>query len=190
MRVSAPSSQIERERERESKNCLRQESLFGSRGLPIGNLTSQLFANIYLNEFDYFIKHSLRIKNYVRYTDDFVIVSGSEDFLNSLILKIEKYLAVYLKLKLHPDKILVCKYRQGVDFLGYVILPYYKRLRTKTKRRIHTKLKKKVDEYKKGLICESTLTQSLNSYLGVLSHANEFNLREELMNQYWFWLNE
>ena len=159
-------------------------------GLPIGNLTSQLFANIYLNEFDQFIKTELKIKHYFRYTDDFVIVSSSKNYLLGLIPQITSFLSEKLNLKLHPKKIVIRKFHQGIDFLGYVILPHYCLLRPKTKKRIFKKLKTRINEYKNGLINKQTLEQSLQSYLGVLSHANTYKLSQRLLNQYWFWLND
>ena len=158
--------------------------------MPIGNLTSQLFANIYLNELDCFEKHKLRIKDYVRYTDDFVIVRRKEKELRGLFPEIERFLAEKLKLLLHPNKIEIRKFRQGIDFLGYVNLPKYKKLRTKTKRRIFKKMKKRIAEYKFGTIPEYTLEQSLNSYLGTLSHADSYDLQNELKDNFWFWLRE
>lgn len=160
------------------------------KGIPIGNLTSQLFANIYLNELDYFIKHDLRVKYYARYTDDFVIVSDNENYLKLLIPQIKNFLKNKLKLELHPNKISIKKYTQGIDYLGYIALPKYMLVRTKTKRRIFSKLKKRVKEFKSGLIEEITLKQSLNSYLGVLSHANCHKLEQDLLNQFWFWMGE
>ena len=121
-------------------------------GLPIGNVTSQLFANIYLNGLDQFVKHILKIRFYVRYCDDFIIVRYSDD----VIREIEYFLHNYLKLKIHQDKILVRKYRQGIDFLGYVVLPYHKTLRTKTKKRMFRKADSK----------------SYQSYKGLLKHCN------------------
>ncbi|MFA4995528.1 MAG: reverse transcriptase/maturase family protein [Patescibacteria group bacterium] len=168
------------ERERESNSA----------GLPIGNLTSQLFANIYMNEFDQFIKHKLKIRHYARYTDDFVIVSNDHAYLESLIPEIQFFLEINLKLKLHPNKVSIRKIRQGIDFLGYVVFPNHRLLRTKTKRRIFAKLRKRVAEFKAGLISRNVLDQSLNSYLGALSHASTHELQEELKNQFWFWLNE
>ena len=158
--------------------------------MPIGNLTSQLFANIYLNEFDDFIKHQFKIKNYVRFTDDFVIVSPDKELLLNLIPKIKQFLTKKLKLKIHPDKILIRKYNQGVDFLGYILFPYYRFLRTKTKRGIFRKLRKRVFEYKTGVISKETLGQSFNSYLVVLSHADTHSLEKNLKNQFDLWLKE
>jgi len=169
----------ERERERES-----------NKGLPIGNLTSQLFANIYLNEFDQFIKHNLKVKHYVRYTDDFIIVGENKQYLESLLPSIKIFLKDKLKLTLHPNKVTLCKLSGGVDFLGYVVLVYYKLLRAKTKLRIFKKLKKRICEYKNGKISKIILENSLQSYLGVFSHANTYKLTKELKNQFWFWLSE
>lgn len=160
------------------------------KGLPIGNLTSQLFANIYLNELDQFVKHKLKVKNYIRYTDDFVIVDKNEQYLKNLIAAIRVFLSNKLALELHPKKITIRKFHQGIDFLGYIILPHHKLLRTKTRQRIFKKLKIRIEEHKKGSINRQTLEQSLQSYLGVLSHANTYKLSNELKNQFWFWLNE
>ena len=165
-------------------------NIFQAKGLPIGNLTSQLFANIYLNEFDQFVKHHLKIKNYVRYTDDFVIISDSKTFLENLIEPIRKFLHDGLALELHPRKVSIRKLHWGVDFLGYIVLPHHRLLRRKTKQRILRKLRKRVSEYKSGIITKQTLEQSIQSYLGVLSHANTHKFSDELKNQFWFWLSE
>ncbi|OGJ00283.1 hypothetical protein A3I90_01025 [Candidatus Nomurabacteria bacterium RIFCSPLOWO2_02_FULL_41_9] len=165
-------------------------SLFKRRGIPIGNLTSQIFANIYMNEFDQFIKHNLKVKYYARYTDDFIIVSTDKAYLENLISSIQDFLRARLCLELHPKKIHITKHIRGVDFLGYVILPEHIKLRTKTKRKIPKKIQEMVSRYKKGKISELTLYSSLQSYLGVLSHANAHKLGQEIQNKFWFWLNE
>src|SRR3989344_1421235 len=108
-------------------------------GIPLGNLTSQVFANIYLNELDYFIKHSLRIKYYLRYADDFVIISKNKDQLQNYIPLLREFL-VSLKLTLHPKKITIRKLSWGIDFLGYIVLPHYRLPRTKTKQRVLKKI--------------------------------------------------
>lgn len=164
------------------------DNLFNSRGVPIGNLTSQLFANIYLNELDKFLKHQLKIKCYARYTDDFIIVSNDRIYLDKLVNKIREFLDTKLKLQLHPNKISISPYRRGLDFLGYITLPHYRLLRPKTKRRIFRKLKYRIKEYHDGLITEEMAEKSLQSYLGVLSHANAYKLTQDLKNQFWFWL--
>ncbi len=143
-----------------------------------------------MNKFDQFIKHKLKVKYYARYTDDFVIVSENLYYLQSLTTKIQSFLETNLKIELHPDKISIRKLKQGIDFLGYVIFPKYRLLRNKTKKRITKKLRHRIVEYKANLIKEETLAQSLNSYLGVLSHADTYNFQQELENKFWFWLKE
>jgi len=165
-------------------------TLFDRQGLPIGNLTSQLFANVYMNEFDQFVKQRLRIKHYARYTDDFVIVSTDKKYFMDLLDPIQDFLGEHMKLKLHPKKISIRACHRGVDFLGYVALPHHRLLRPKTKRRVFRKLKIQIAQYRAGAISEATLSQSLQSYLGVLSHANTHQLSEDLKNQFWFWLHE
>jgi retron-type reverse transcriptase len=165
-------------------------AMFGQTGIPIGNLTSQLFANIYLNEFDQFIKHTLKIKRYIRYTDDFVIVAASSEALEALLIPIRSFLTENLHLDLHPHKVTIHKYGQGIDFLGYVLLPHHRVLRTKTRRRIVRKLRERVTAHKAGLIPQESVEQSLQSYLGVLSHANCYRLSQDFQNQCWFLLQE
>jgi RNA-directed DNA polymerase len=111
-------------------------TLFERKGLPLGNLTSQLFANIYLNELDQFIKHKLREKYYLRYTDDFAIIGEDEFQLRRTINPINNFLKNRLKLTIHPKKIIIRKYYQGIDFLGYICFPHYRLLRSKTKKRM------------------------------------------------------
>lgn len=168
----------------------RCSTLAKQKGLPLGNLTSQLFANIYLNELDQFIKHKLKIKHYIRYTDDFIIVAKDKLYLEDIINPIRSFLYDNLALELHPKKIEIRKFHQGIDFLGYIVLPHYRLLRIKTRQRIFKKLKKRVREYKKNMISKHALNQSLQSYLGVLSHANTYKLSIEFKNQIWFWLSE
>ncbi|MFW0862004.1 MAG: reverse transcriptase domain-containing protein [Candidatus Komeilibacteria bacterium] len=167
-----------------------RSTLFRWCGIPIGNLTSQLFANVYMNEFDHFVKHELKVKYYARYTDDFVIIHNDIKYLKGLISKINIFLHDNLRLALHPGKVSINKASRGVDFLGYIIFPYHKMVRTKTKNRVFRKLRQKIRVYKVGELPEESLEQTLNSYLGVFSHANAFGLGEKLKNQYWFWINE
>jgi hypothetical protein len=130
----------------------------------LGNITSQWFANIYLNELDQFIKNNLKIKRYIRYTDDFLIISDKEEHLKKYLNKISVFLQNKLKVKLHPDKVIIKKYIQGIDFLGYITLPHYRLIRAKTKKRIIKRINK----------------NNLPSYLGVLSHANSFDFKKTL----------
>ena len=160
-----------------------QLSIFERRkGVPIGNLTSQLFVNIYMNVFDQFMKHECKIEHYARYTDDFVVVSGDRDALVGLLPKIKSFLGKRLHLELHPKKVFICQPHQGIDFLGYVLRRNSSVLRTKTKNRMIKKLAMRVSDYNAELISANTLRQTLNSYLGVLSHANGYGLAEKITN--------
>lgn len=152
-----------------------------NKGLPLGNVTSQLFANVYLNEPDQFIKHKLKAKYYLRYCDDFVILGENEEYLTGLISPIDAFLKQRLKLIPHPDKIIIRKHHQGIDFLGYVVLPHYRILRTKTKRRIFTKIKKKKQDWRCGSISDKSFNQSLQSYFGILKHCQGYNIKKKIL---------
>ncbi len=164
-------------------------NLLERKGVPIGNLTSQLFANIYMNEFDQFVKHRLKVKNYVRYTDDFAIIASDSDYLKNLIDPISVFIENGLRIKLHPNKVSIRKFHQGIDFLGYIIFPHHRLVRTRTRKRFFSKIQRKIEEFQRGYIKEKTLENSIKSYLGVLSHANAYLLSEKLRNQFYFWLH-
>lgn len=151
-------------------------------GLPLGNITSQLFANIYLNELDQFIKHKLGVKYYIRYCDDFVILDGNKEYLEGLILKIDQFLKEKLKLCLHSDKVIIAKYHNGIDFLGYVSFPNHRLLRNKTQKRMFKKIKLSKEKLKQGLITKESFNQSLQSYYGILRHCNSHKLKMKLDN--------
>ncbi len=150
-------------------------------GLPLGNVTSQLFANIYLNELDRFIKHQLKIKYYVRYSDDFVILDKNKEVLEFYAKNIDAFLNSCLRLAFSGRPV-IRKFTQGIDFLGYVVLPHYIVLRTKTKRRIFRKLTKRVIQLKRGLITKESLDSSLQSYFGVLSHCKGFKIKKKILS--------
>ncbi len=152
------------------------------KGLPLGNVTSQLFASVYLNEFDQFVKYHLRARYYSRYCDDFVLLGEDKKCLSDLIPSIIGFLEQKLKLSLHPDKIIVRKHRQGIDWLGYVVLPRYRVLRTKTKKRMLRKIKSKRENFDKGLIAEKSFYQSWQSYLGVLKHCRGYKIEQKIKN--------
>jgi len=137
-------------------------------GLPLGNLTSQLLVNVYMNEFDQFAKHKLKVKYYIRYADDFVILSEDKKQLFVLWRYIAIFLGKELKLELHPDKIFIKTLASGIDFLGWVHFPDHRVLRTTTKRR----MLKNVENDPKA--------ESIQSYLGLLSHGNTKQIRDSL----------
>ena len=130
------------------------------KGVPLGNLTSQLFANIYLHELDWYVKNVLRVKHYLRYCDDFVILGETRGELYRLVEPIGQFLTERLGLQLHPHKLTVRSWSQGIDFLGYVLKPDCTVLRTKTTRRIMHRVN----------------GHNLSSYLGLCSHADGYEL--------------
>ncbi len=137
-------------------------------GLPLGNLTSQLLVNIYMNEFDQFIKRELKVKYYIRYSDDFVVLSENKNELEVLLLRIGSFLRAELKLELHPNKFSIETLASGIDFLGWVNFTDHKVLRTATKKRMIKRLK------------ESSTLETTNSYLGLLKHGNAYKIKENL----------
>jgi RNA-directed DNA polymerase len=138
-------------------------------GLPLGNLTSQLLVNIYMNEFDQFIKHKLKVKYYIRYADDFIILSNNRNQLESLVVPIRNFLETRLKLKLHPQKIFIKTLASGVDYLGWVNFTDYQVLRTVTKRRMFKRIR------------QNNAKETLDSYLGLLKHGNANKLKKEIL---------
>jgi len=149
-------------------------------GLPLGNLTSQLFVNIYMNRFDQFMKHKLRVKHYIRYADDFVILSENKRKLENIVDPISKFLHDRLRLDLHPDKVSITTVSSGVDFLGMVSFTDYRILRTKTKRRILKKISLKHKMWQEELITEDSFRQGLQSYRGILKHCNGFGVLKKI----------
>ncbi len=139
------------------------------KGLPLGNLTSQLFVNIYMNEFDRFVKHCLKMEYYIRYADDFVILSRNRQQLLELIPQISNFFDKKLKLSLHSDKTAVKTTASGIDFLGWIVFTDHMVLRTKTKRRIIKRINNNFDR------------ETLNSYFGFLKHGNAFKLKDKII---------
>lgn len=137
-------------------------------GLPLGNLTSQIFANVYLNVFDQFVKHVLRVRHYVRYADDFVLLSRNRRYLVQLLLIIGDFLERELHLRLHPNKIELRTVASGIDFLGWVHFPHHRVLRTTTKRRMIR------------AAGEGASVQTLASYRGLLKHGDGYRLLDLL----------
>jgi retron-type reverse transcriptase len=145
-------------------------------GLPLGNLTSQLFVNIYMNEFDQFVKHKMKARRYIRYADDFVIFSENRKWLENQIAVIRKFLYDKLKLELHPDKIFIKTIFSGIDFLGLVNFSDYRILRTKTKRRMIKKIIIKWRKLAEELITRESFNQTLQSYLGILKYCRGYKV--------------
>jgi retron-type reverse transcriptase len=150
------------------------ETLFDFRdtGIPIGNLTSQLFANLYLNELDQFVKHDSGIKYYLRYMDDFLVLSGDKGELHQLESVFREFLKKNLKLELHYKKVSLSPLSRGIGFLGYRLYKSYKLIRGSTVRRFIKKIKSKRTELEKEV--------AIRSWLSFASYANTHNLKQLL----------
>ncbi|MEK7186092.1 MAG: reverse transcriptase/maturase family protein [Patescibacteria group bacterium] len=146
------------------------------KGIPLGNLTSQIFANIYLNELDQFIKNNLKIKCYLRYADDFIILDSNKDTYYRYTSILAVFLKDNLKLELHPKKIILRNLKWGIDFLGYIVLPHYMLPRTKTKKRAFRKIYEKSKDLENGVISEYSFNQAMQSYLGYFKHSSSYKL--------------
>jgi hypothetical protein len=137
------------------------------KGLPLGNLTSQLLVNVYMHEFDIYMKQTLGVKYYIRYADDFVAFSHDIECLESLLGNVRQFLEETLTLALHPAKVSIETFASGVDFLGWVHFPRHRALRTVTKRRMLRNVYGEVKSVK------------FQSYLGMLRHGNTYKLQEK-----------
>jgi len=137
-------------------------------GLPLGNLTSQLLSNVYMHELDMYLKQELRVKCYIRYADDFVILSDSREYLNDILSKLSVFLNEKLHLTLHKNKVYIKTYSSGVDFLGWVHFPHHRQIRNATKKKIVRKMK---GYPKRGTI---------SSYRGLLGHGNTYKIRRQI----------
>lgn len=137
------------------------------KGLPIGNLTSQFFSNVYLNPLDQFVKHKLKARRYARYVDDAVILHEDRDQLELWLAEIDQFLQAELMLSLHPDKCFIKRASQGINFVGYVVKPWRRYTRSTT-----------VNKAKRAKSRES-----INSYLGIMRRSNSHNIRKEICQQ-------
>lgn len=145
------------------------ESAEKGKGLPLGNLTSQLLVNVYMNWFDQYMKHRLKTQYYIRYADDFIIMDTDRKVLEDILRHIQIFLKDNLLLDLHPDKVFIKTLASGVDFLGWVHFPHHRVLRTVTKKRMFKNIQNKKDS-----------KAVLQSYIGLLSHGNAKKLIDKV----------
>jgi len=157
-----------------------------NKGLPIGSLTSQLFGNVCLNDFDYFVKHRLGIKYYGRYVDDIVMVHEDKEYLKSIIPILRDYLAKEIYLEINQNKIYFQHFFKGVKFLGTVIKPYRIYIQNRVKGNFYQKIRYWNNFLAKKRIkfTEENLKQflsSISSYLGIMKHYNTYKLRRKII---------
>lgn len=166
------------------------KSLFWSEGhcgLPIGNLTSQIFANFYLTSFDKFVTETLGLKYYGRYVDDFVIIHESKQELLQAHKKIKEFLAKDLRLELHPKKFYLQHYTKGVKFIGAMIKPNRIYIEKRSKGNLYRKINEILPQMAQGV--DKTFDEighfmsSVNSYLGIMRHYNTYRLRRKILNE-------
>jgi len=162
-------------------------------GLPIGNLTSQVFANFYMDTFDHYIKHDLGIRYYGRYVDDFVIVHQSKEYLKELMQKLTSFLHSTLQATIHPKKIYLQHYSKGVKFLGTVILPNRIYIANRTKGNFYNAIEKQnqiARNHKPTKEEQQAFQSSMNSYLGIMKHYKTYKLRKQMLFKNlsgWWW---
>ncbi len=153
------------------------ENGYKEKGMPLGNLTSQFFANLYLNELDYFVKHKLKVKYYIRYVDDFILLHKSKEQLQIWKKQINKFLKENLKLELHPQKSRIIPLSKGIDFVGFRIFYYFKLLR----RRNIKNMENKLNLFRSQIIDKEKILESYQGWQAYAKWANTFKLRKNLV---------
>ncbi|MFA5870974.1 MAG: reverse transcriptase/maturase family protein [Candidatus Paceibacterota bacterium] len=152
------------------------------KGIPIGNLTSQLFANIYLNELDYVAKFSIGAKRYVRYMDDMVLIAPTKQELWNIYVVMKKECEQSLLLSFKGISPQIISYERGIDFLGYVLFREYRTLRRDTVRRMFKKAKHKRIAYDRGIVSRTSFINGMMSFDGYARHANAWKIRKKLQS--------
>src|SRR3989344_7088315 len=152
--------------------------------MPLGNLTSQFFANLYLNELDIFIKHKLRSKYYIRYVDDFVILHESKNQLEIWKNQINNFLKESLKIELHPSKSNVLRLNSRINFLGFRVFFYHKLIRKSNLKNFERKFNNLRIQFDEEIIGREKALESLEGWLAYCSHANTYKYRKHLIRDF------
>jgi RNA-directed DNA polymerase len=150
------------------------------KGLPIGNLTSQFFANVYLDGFDHFVKETLKNQSYLRYVDDFALFSDNKEILQQARPAVETYLTT-LRLKIHPIKSQLFATACGANFVGYRVLPDRIRVRNDNLRRGRERLQHLQTQLAAGILSQNEFDRRLTAWFGHLSHADSHHLRQKIL---------
>lgn len=148
--------------------------------MPLGNLTSQFFANVYLNELDKFVKHNLKEKYYIRYVDDFIILDSDKNRLKDYKEQINLFLKQKLKIGLHPDKSKIIPIGSRLTFLGFRIFSYHKLLKRSNLRTMREKFKLLLKKYKDKKIDYDAIYDFFEGWFAYAKHANTYNLRKKI----------
>jgi RNA-directed DNA polymerase len=166
-------------------NVVIESSTDRGSGIPIGSLTSQHFANFYLDGLDHYIKEELGVKGYLRYMDDFILFAPDKPGLHILKSKIATFLENQLRLELKEKATVIAPVRNGVPFLGFRVFPRLLRLKQENKRRYMNKLKTRNRQFRKGIISEEKYAKSLSGIIEHLKIANTYHLRRKIGDVYW-----
>lgn len=156
------------------------------RGLPLGNTISQVSANIYLNELDQFCKRKLGLKYYIRYMDDFIVITKTKDEANRILKLINEFIEAKLHLKLNQDKTKIFPIDQGVNSIGYKIHATHRLLRNSSKKKIKRKVRAMPRLIREGRLTVRKAEQMLNSWKGHADYANNYNFIQSLIKKYDF----
>jgi len=154
------------------------------KGVPLGNVTSQIFANIYLNELDQYVLKNLKVRYYIRYNDDFIILDSKRNRLCETAEMAVRFAEEKLRLEIPKGKTVFRKLKWGIDFCGSIVLPKAILIRQKTKHRMICNIAQAIKNYKNENIGESEFSQIINSYFGLLKYCDSFNLRNKIRNEY------
>ena len=153
------------------------------KGMPLGNLTSQFFANVYLSELDYFVKHTLRAKYYLRYVDDFIILHRNREQLESWKTQIDAFLHESLKIELHPDKTKIIPLDAGVQLLGFRAFYHFRILKKSNVRRVFGRLALFREKYATGEMEQSRILLSNSGWQGYAMMGDTYKLRRQVHNE-------
>ena len=154
------------------------------KGMPLGNLTSQFFANVYLNELDQFVKHKLKAKHYIRYVDDFMILHEDKNILGKWKTEIERFLKQNLAVELHPDKSRIIPLRRGITLLGFRVFYQYRLLKKSNARRIWKRLELMERRHNAGNLELEKIMQSVSGWCAYAKFANTYGLRRKVIERY------
>jgi RNA-directed DNA polymerase len=160
------------------------ETEIPGKGMPIGNLTSQFLANVYLNELDNFVKHTLKVKYYIRYVDDFVIFHKDKTVLEKWRMEIDVFLKNILKVELHPEKTRIVKLNRGVTFLGFRIFYNCRLLKKNNVRRIWKRIKILKEIYAEGKLTREEADNKIEGWFAYARFANTYALRRRVLKRY------
>jgi len=150
-------------------------------GIPLGNVTSQLFANVYLHELDHFVAHELRIRRYARYMDDWIVVGRDRSALEEIAMRCRVFLRDQLRLDAPERKTSLVPVTRGVDWLGFVLFPHHRVLRTATMRRMRHRVRERVFAYLDDGMPYDDLRATFASYDGLLRCARNERMRDDLI---------